>query len=883
MKTLFCLYFFLLLGLYSFSQPLTLEQQQAINNYIDFTNSCADNLAKVMECLDEYFDNAELYRKKITRNLGKGYKCSGSSIVKEYQKAILESRVLPNPVALKLNQLIGSQDSIYNTINHACEEMEEYLKQRKYEYDKLEKSDILLEKIHKAFKTFAINRDMLEKEIEEVYLNYSNLQAGKSYDIAYNQMSRILNEDIILFKTWKYNFSGETPTRSFPFQNLINNFNKIHEIANAVEDDLKFDRLEKVNYKNFLMAATGQVEILKGGLITDYNYHVKSDDNFSNEAYNDLILYHNQFLVTIYNDFADDAQRSGYTIPKKTFYCPVFMLKPTSMDTSSYFSHKTYDTQIQFTVTPVYAPIDKNTIEALNNYIEFINEETEETNLVINQLTDYHSKAISSLDIDFSSNNVKGPETFEGVKDNELRKNHYVKTLRDSKHIPELYRESLNKQLEILYDIIEVRTSLVNNLAEYSKDMEYKKDNFRKCFKIIHRCENIINEFDSRKLKLVDDIERIFEGYIITPDTSDYWRISGNGLKDVAKESFYVMQAIKTYVQDTTNQLPDTEELNQKLRMMYFNKATSMGTIQRLGTNNQLCPYNYYDNVLVTASEIVNKTESLQTLLSNQPNVTVYENLSFIYNDLIKNYHDFIWLATAEHEMARARNQAPVYLLKEIKETLYLKLSYPELGPDELPLLSDDDKPDDNVPRSPMYNYAMNNLVLVIDESSSMSSEDRLPLFVMTFKELAKIMRPEDKVSIVTFSGDPIVKLNSTSFADTVAIFNTLKNFKYRGSTNPDDCIELAYKTLEKSYIEGGNNRLLIITDGTFKVEKKTTNLVIKKAKDRMFLSIFKYGERGKTFITLEQLTSDGYGNFEIITLENAYEKLEAEVKAIKR
>ena len=118
----------------------------------------------------------------------------------------------------------------------------------------------------------------------------------------------------------------------------------------------------------------------------------------------------------------------------------------------------------------------------------------------------------------------------------------------------------------------------------------------------------------------------------------------------------------------------------------------------------------------------------------------------------------------------------------------------------------------------PSENIPASNFVFLIDVSGSMESPNRLPLVKSSLKLLTNNLRDKDRVSIVVYAGAAGEVLPSTSGADKQKILEALDALSAGGSTAGGAGIELAYKVAQKNFIKGGNNRIILCTDGDFNV-----------------------------------------------------------------
>lgn len=167
------------------------------------------------------------------------------------------------------------------------------------------------------------------------------------------------------------------------------------------------------------------------------------------------------------------------------------------------------------------------------------------------------------------------------------------------------------------------------------------------------------------------------------------------------------------------------------------------------------------------------------------------------------------------------------------------------------------------------------NLTFLIDVSGSMGSENKLPLLKKAFALLVNQLREKDKVSIVVYAGAAGVVLNPTSGADKKAILTALENLESGGSTAGGEGIELAYNLAQKNFKRGGNNRVILATDGDFNVgassDMAMEELIEQKRQSGVFLSVLGFGMGNYKDSKLETLADKGNGNHSYIdTMQEA-------------
>lgn len=162
-------------------------------------------------------------------------------------------------------------------------------------------------------------------------------------------------------------------------------------------------------------------------------------------------------------------------------------------------------------------------------------------------------------------------------------------------------------------------------------------------------------------------------------------------------------------------------------------------------------------------------------------------------------------------------------------------------------------------------NIPPSNLTFLIDVSGSMSSQNKLPLLIQAFKILVGNLRDEDKVAIVVYAGAAGCVLESTQGSKKEKIIAALEQLQAGGSTAGGAGINLAYKIAKENYIQGGNNRVILATDGDFNVgsssDGEMTRLIEEKRNDGVFLTILGFGMGNYKDSKMEKIADAGNGN----------------------
>ncbi len=161
------------------------------------------------------------------------------------------------------------------------------------------------------------------------------------------------------------------------------------------------------------------------------------------------------------------------------------------------------------------------------------------------------------------------------------------------------------------------------------------------------------------------------------------------------------------------------------------------------------------------------------------------------------------------------------------------------------------------------------NLVFLIDVSGSMSSEDKLPLLQKSFRALTETLTKKDRVSIVTYSNRVEVVLDGARGDEKEKICDALDSLYASGGTNGEGGLQEAYALAERSFIKGGNNRILMATDGDLNIgisdPEELKTYIEGKRGDGICLSVLGFGTGNLKDDSLENLADYGDGNYSYI------------------
>jgi Ca-activated chloride channel family protein len=166
-------------------------------------------------------------------------------------------------------------------------------------------------------------------------------------------------------------------------------------------------------------------------------------------------------------------------------------------------------------------------------------------------------------------------------------------------------------------------------------------------------------------------------------------------------------------------------------------------------------------------------------------------------------------------------------------------------------------------------NLPASNLVFLIDVSGSMNSYNKLPLLKASFALLLEQLRPSDRVAIVVYAGSSGLVLPSTPGSEKQKIMDALNNLKAGGSTAGGAGLKLAYKTAEENFLENGNNRIILATDGDFNVGASSNaemeRLIENEREKGISISVLGFGIGNYKDDKVEIIADKGNGNYAYI------------------
>lgn len=171
------------------------------------------------------------------------------------------------------------------------------------------------------------------------------------------------------------------------------------------------------------------------------------------------------------------------------------------------------------------------------------------------------------------------------------------------------------------------------------------------------------------------------------------------------------------------------------------------------------------------------------------------------------------------------------------------------------------------------------NIVFLLDVSGSMNEPNKLPLLKESFKLLINELDKNDVISIVTYAGSNTVVADSVRGDEHRLLKGLMDDLQAGGGTAGAQGLRTAYQLADENYIEGGNNRIILATDGDFNIGENSDDAMlrlIEEERDRgVYISVLGFGMWNLKDKKMETIADSGNGNYAYIdTLAEAQKVL---------
>jgi Mg-chelatase subunit ChlD len=923
------LFFLLLLATSGYSQTLTDAQQKALNSYVDYANQSADEVSAVVKSIIAYYP--EMHRKSSWGP--PRYACPVQIEEYYYNTALKEAKSLAATISTSLNSRLNDLRAAADKIDSRCKALDTYHKLEDYKQDNFAKAEALVIELQLLVSEYKKKQEAFSTELETV---------GKKLNAASQQSPYYKTE--ALFRKYIASEREFLDACSFNIKEEVHTGWQVDLLKRSIEDTDKHLQELKVfkpalkypassMLSNFQESLASVLELKRRGL-DDYNYEAKKSDKHSNDIYLGLINYFNGTLIADQNAFVQYAFQNAYHGVKSIKYIPLFEIRAQAKTVEVSATPFKEIKHQEIAIAAQKTSLPKPAYAALVDYVDFINETWRQTRYMKMVLASFNSTASYYKGLD--SYERRGGMSFD-YKDFTLPLSQLQKSVSGSKVLPAAVASSLNAQAEVLLNILREMDDLAASLEIETAEKRYEKDHLKKVYEILEREKVLMDIWDERKELLYTDVRKVFDAYPAAQPGSSWYK-SGKALRALTDLDHKGLFDAKAHYKSDIPATISTDGIDATLRQVIGDEYENMKGIEKYGRSNGLCPYTPYEDLPKSSkalSEELNNLKPFQANASEHP----YHRMLYHYNDVVRYYNKFC-------ELSRDVQHLPTVMQPELFEVKYPAQAGTKPEPsasvrqnpkpavaEQTPAVINNgqqgttERPEQKspvaTPESPtkttetiiveretikvkhdtvfiekrdtvylaepgedlrsMEGYASNNMVLLLDVSGSMNSPEKLPLLKKSVLDLLSMMRLEDKVSIIAFSGKPKALLTAASFKEEARIRKAIDDLKSSGKTDGNAGVKLAYKIADENYLRGGNNRIILATDGEFALNEETRKLIEKFSREDIFLSVFNFGKGAGSSRVLEALAAMAKGNYRHISKENVDLQLIREVKAKKK
>jgi len=177
--------------------------------------------------------------------------------------------------------------------------------------------------------------------------------------------------------------------------------------------------------------------------------------------------------------------------------------------------------------------------------------------------------------------------------------------------------------------------------------------------------------------------------------------------------------------------------------------------------------------------------------------------------------------------------------------------------------------------------YKPNNIVFLLDISSSMRDSSKLPVMQYAMEYLIRALRPNDVITIISYADSVKVLKEGVSGSNKKELYETVAKLKAKGLTRGNKAILFSLDKAIQHYISIGNNQIILATDGKFRFYSEDQQKFINNQGDKkILLSTIAFGNDKEAMSNLKEIAKTGRGNFIHIKSKNkAKEQLMDEIK----
>ena len=123
-------------------------------------------------------------------------------------------------------------------------------------------------------------------------------------------------------------------------------------------------------------------------------------------------------------------------------------------------------------------------------------------------------------------------------------------------------------------------------------------------------------------------------------------------------------------------------------------------------------------------------------------------------------------------------------------------------------------------------------LTLLVDQSGSMARADRRAAMNTALTQLATLMQPDDRITVIGFSRTPSLLADSISGDDAAQLPDIINQSSSEGGTNIEQALKLAENLALRHKVDGAQNRIVLFTDGAANLGNADPELLAERVKE---------------------------------------------------
>ena len=345
--------------------------------------------------------------------------------------------------------------------------------------------------------------------------------------------------------------------------------------------------------------------------------------------------------------------------------------------------------------------------------------------------------------------------------------------------------------------------------------------------KKIHYSESNTGSFGITEKRLYDSLTISLDGY----ETQTIW----------VKTDVWLV--VKLKARDDANS-------KRQPKLISITKDQNRDAFKALATGDETY-FQLVENEVIDAKAYANTGFSLNVNKASYSNVRRFINMgNEVPTDAIRteemvNYFNLGYHTPGGDSIFSVQSQLTACPWNELKKLMFVNVSAKKID---------------------LENVPPGNFVFLIDVSGSMDMPNRLPLLKAAFQLFVKNLRPIDTISIVTYGGYVQIWLQPTSGQNQKEILESIESLEAYGDTPGESAIRVAYQLAKKTFIKGGNNRVILATDGDFNVgetsEKALDEIISKQRLTGVYLTCLGVGMGNLKDSKLQTLAKNGNGNY---------------------